>query len=289
MKNLKSALCVALIFFLAIIAYRLINNTPVKNRSIAQHQTALDMSQESKISNQEEAVAKSKIMKNNSFSVGTIFGEKPDNLDITQAMVNRGKHYLLTQVDSRIRQLEPFKVKLEKMTSMNESDRNSLVSELNAGIAMFEVLKPEITQSTTKEDIKNVADKIKAEWLKSRQSVERAEKLIFASKENQLVSDAEATSLSIQKRLDALKAAGKESKTQARLLSTYDQKIAEAKQDIESANKKTSAATNASTNAEKETLMKEKDLLMEKSQEKIRDAYKLLKEEAHKDFSRKVE
>lgn len=288
MKNLKSALCVALVFFLAIIAYQLINNTPAKNRSIAQHQTALDMSQESKISNQ-EPVAKSTIMKNNSFSVGTVFGEKPGNLDVTQAMVNRGKHYLLTQVDNRIRQLEPFKVKVEKTDSLNESDRSSLVSELNAEIAMFETLKPEITQSITKEDVKNVADKIKAEWLKSRQSVERAEKLIFASKENQFVSDAEATSLSIQKRLDALKAAGKETKAQDRLLSAYDKKIAEAKQDIESANKKTSAATNASTNAEKETLMKEKDLLMKKSQENIRDAYKLLKEEAHKDFSRKVE
>ena len=288
MKNLKSAFCVALIFFLAIIAYQLINNTPAKNGAIAQHQTALDLSQKSRISNQ-EAAAKSTIMKNNSFSVSTVFGEKPGNLDVTQAMVNRGKHYLLTQIDNRIRQLEPFKVKVEKMVSLSESDRNNLVSELNAEIAMFEVLKPEITQSTTKEDVKNVADKIKAEWLKSRQSVERAEKLIFASKENQLVSDAEATSLSLQKRLDALKAAGKDTKAQDSLLSAYDKKIAEAKQDIESANKKTSAATNASTSVEKEALIKEKDLLMKKSQENIRDAYKLLKEEAHKDFSRKVE
>ncbi|NOS73583.1 MAG: hypothetical protein HOP36_03360, partial [Methyloglobulus sp.] len=156
-----------------------------------------------------------------------------------------------------------------------------------AEIDVFEALKAEINRSATKEDIRNVADKVKAEWIKSRQSVERAEGSVLASKENQLVSDANAASFSMQKRIDALKSVGKDTKTNEELLAAYSKKVALAKQDVESANEKSNAVASASTADEKAKLVKGKDLLLTSSQENLRDAYKLLKEGAREEFSQR--
>lgn len=284
MKNLTTALFVALI--LVIIAYFFVDNVSVKNTSIAQSNAVQEKDQEPKVRSQ-EAEEQYTTAKDNSFSAGKVFGEEQGNLNATKAMVNRGKHYLLKQVDNRIKQLGPFRGRIENMAALNDSERKSLVSEVSAEIDMFEALKSEINRSTTKEDVKNVADKVKAEWIKSRRSVALAEGLVLVSKENQLVADADAASLGMQKRIDALKAAGKDTKTYENLHAAYSKKIAAAKQDVESAKEKSSVDASTLTADEKEKLIKENNLLLTSSKENIRDAYKLLKEGAREDFARK--
>ncbi len=279
MKNYKIALYVSIILFLAFIVYLLVDTKSVKITSIAENQAT------------QEAKGKEGLYsdpKDNSFSVHkNLGGGQADNPNVAEASVEKAKSYLLKQVGNRIKQLEPFKDKVEKMATLNESDRNSLVSELNAEIVTFEKLKPEITQSVSKEDIRNVADKVKAAWLKSRDSVKHAEGLAFASKENQLISDANATSAGMQKRIDDLKSEGKDTKPYEKLLSAYNQKIASAKQDVESAREKFTAAS-ASEGDKKEKLMKENENLLTRAKDNIKDAYKLLGEEAKKDFDRKL-
>ncbi len=285
MKNPK-ALFLAMIFACVIIAYSFLGKDSVKNTSIAQNQATPDKSQEPTVSNP-AADNQDPTEKTNSFSVKKVVGEDQDNPNTTTDMTIKGKNYLLTQVNNRIRQLRPFKDNLEKMANLNDSERKNLVAELNAEIDMFEALTSEISQSATKEDVKNVADKVKAEWLKSRRSVERAEGLVLVTKGSQLVSDADAAAKGIQKRIDVLKAAGKDAKTYEKLLAAYSKKVASAKQDMESAKEKSNAVASASTDDEKEKLVKGKDLLLSSSQENIRDAYKLLKEGAREDFTQR--
>ena len=271
MKNYKTALFVGAIFILAIIAYSFVGKDPAKNTSLAQNQAAQD-----------------KTLTENSFSVKKAPGAGQGKLDPVAAMVNSGKTFLLKRVDSRIKQLEPFKDRIESMAGLNDSDKKSLVAELSAEIDTFKTFGPEISRSETKEDVKNIADKVKAEWLKSGQSVKRAEELFLGLKENQLVMEAGEASEGIQKRIDALKAEGKDAKPYEKLLSEYNKKIASAKQDVESVNEKFDADESTLTSGEKEKLLKEKNLSLTSAQNSIKDAYKLLREEAQKDFARKV-
>lgn len=286
MKNLTTTLSLAIVFLAVIAAsFSFVSDVPVKDVLIAQYEAIKGKGQESIVSDHKQDATPTP--QANSFSVGKILGEEQGNINPTKAMVHRGKMYLLKQVDNRIGQLAPFKDRIEKITTLNESDRKSLVSELIAELDMFEALKAEISKSTTKADVKNVADKVKAEWIKSRRSVDRANALVLVSKENQLVSDADAAALGIQKRIDALKVAGKNTKPYEELLAAYNQKIASAKQDVASANEKFNAAASSATDDEKQKLIKGHDLLLSSSQENIREAYKLLKEGAQEDFSRR--
>jgi hypothetical protein len=286
MKIPKTALFLAMIFVCVIIAYSFVDKVSEKNTSIAQNQATTDKNQKPTVSNS-AADKQDPTEKANSFSVQKVVGEVQDIPNATTDMIIKGKNYLLTQVNHRIRQLRPFKDNFEKMANLNDSERKNLVTELNAEIAMFEALKPEISQSATKGDVKNVADKVKAVWLKSRLSVERAEESVLVSKENQLVADADVASTSIQKRIDTIKAAGKDAKAYEKLLAAYSKKVASAKQDMGSAKEKSNAVASASTDDEKEKLVKGKDLLLSSSQENIRDAYKLLKEGAREDFAQR--
>lgn len=288
MKTYTTTLFAAVVSFLAIIAasFSFVSDVPVKNILIAQYHAIQDKGQKPKVRNQ-GAGKQYLTTKDNSFYAGKIFGGEQGNLNDTKAKVNRGKNYLLTQVDNRVGQLGPFRDRIENMAALNDSERKSLVSELNAEIDVFEALKAEISRSVTKEDIKNVADRVKAEWLKSRRSVERAEGSVLVSKENQLVSDTDAASLGIQKRIHALKAERKDTTPYEELLTAYSGKIASAQQDVESAKKKFSTTPSTTTADEKQKLIKGNGLLLASSRENIRDAYKLLKEAAREDFSRR--
>lgn len=223
----------------------------------------------------------------NSFSVKKAFDDAKGSLDPNQAMVDRGKNYLLMKVDSRIQQLNPFKARITDMADLKAADKDSLVAELSDEISKFESFKPEITKSKTKEDIRIVADKIKETWLKSSASVKQAEEKIIALKENQLILEADTASVGIQKRIDALKASGKDTKNHEKLLSEYSKKIDEAKQDVKSAKEKYVAVASAATEGEKAQLNKDKELFLKSAQQDIKDAYKLITKEAREDFSRR--
>ncbi|MBK8814283.1 MAG: hypothetical protein IPN42_01660 [Methylococcaceae bacterium] len=173
------------------------------------------------------------------------------------------------------------------MPYLKDEDKNSLVSEISGEIAVFESFKPEIAKSETKEDVKNVADKIKAEWLKSSASISRAEDKIVTLKENQLILEADAGSAGIQKRIDNLKASGKDAKNYEKLLSDYDKKITDAKRDVKSANEKYQAISTTASEGEKTQLMKDKDQLLKSAQKDIRDAYKIIAQGAREDFDRR--
>lgn len=288
MKNYTTTLFAAVVSFLVIIAasFSFVSDVPVKNILIAQYHAIQDKGQKPKVRNQ-GAGEQYLTTKDNSFYAGKIFGGEQGNLNDTKAKVNRGKNYLLTQVDNRVGQLGPFRDRIENMAALNDSERKSLVSELNTEIDVFEALKAEISRSATKEDVKNVAYKVKAEWIKSRLSVERAVGSVLVSKENQLVSDADSASLGIQKRIDALKAKGKDATPYEKLLVAYSGKIASAQQDVESAKMKFNAVASVTTAYEKQKLIKRNDLLLTGFRENMRDAYKLLKDGAREDFSRR--
>lgn len=222
----------------------------------------------------------------NSFSVKSLEQLK-GSLSPEQGMIERGKSFLLTKVNNRINQLNPFKARIANMPYLKDADKNSLVSEISGEIAVFESFKQEIAKSETKEDVKNVADKIKAEWLKSSASIGRAEDKIVALKENQLILEADASSAGIQKHIDSLKASGKDAKDYEKLLSNYGKKIADAKQDVKIANEKYQAITSTASEGEKSQLMKDKDQLLKSAQKDIRDAYKIIAQGAREDFARR--
>jgi hypothetical protein len=279
MKTYAAKLYLAFIFGSAIFAPLFIYHLSVKNTAFTKTQVDQERIQAAEGQNVPKKL--------DSFTAGKAFREKKDSFDSMETRVGRGKNYLLTQVKNRLNQLEPFRTRVNNITTLSDSERKSLVAELNAEIALFEALKLEINKSATKEDIQDVADKIKAEWIKSRLSVARAEKEIVAAKENQLISDADAASLAIQKRIGVLKAEGKNTKAHEKLLSAYSKKIASAKQDMEVAQDKIVASAGASTEDVKAKQTREKDYLLMSAHDSLSEAYMLLKDEARREFSQR--
>lgn len=279
MKNYAIALFGAITLVLAVFAPSFVDNTSSKNTSNAETQASHEKGQSPKASSL-AAEAQDKSAKQDSFSVVKAIGGDKNSLNTVDAMIDRGKKYLLTQVDNRLKQFGSLKSKIENTAALSDSERKGLISELNAEINLFETFKAEISKSETKQDIKNVADKIKAEWIKSRIIVAHAQGQILAANENQLIADADTYSLGMQKRIDALKASGKGTKGYEELLSAYGKKIAAARQHVESAKEKSGAAASASTSEEKEKLIKEKEILLKNAQDSIREAYKLLRDGA---------
>jgi hypothetical protein len=221
----------------------------------------------------------------NSFSVKKAFDDRNASFNSNDIRVERGKRYLLTKVDGRIKQLNPFRARVENMPNIKSDDKASLVAELNAVITQFESFKPQIEKSQTKEDIRTVADKIKVVWIKSSASVKNAEDKIIALKENQLILDADTASAGIQKRIDALKATGKETKEQEKLLAEYGKKITEAKQNVQSANEKYLEVARAASEGEKAVLMKDTNQLLKNAREDIKDAYTYIAKGAREEFA----
>jgi hypothetical protein len=279
MKSHAAKIYLSLIFSSAIFAIWFVYSVSVKDTSLTQTQAVQDKSL--------ATVEQNILTKRDSFTAGKAFGEKKSSFDSMETKVGRGKNYLLAKVKDRLNQLEPFRTRVNNITTLNDSEKKGLVSELNAEIAVFEALKSEISKSATKQDIQHVADKIKAEWIKSRLIVARAEKQIVAARETQLIADADKTSSNMQKRIDELKASGKETKSHEKLLSAYGKKMTSAKQDIDSAKEKLDAVASASTENEKLKLIKEKNVLLMSASDSMKDAYMMVKDEARREFSQR--
>jgi hypothetical protein len=223
-------------------------------------------------------------IKFDSFIVRKAFREKTDSSDNMEARLDRGKNYLLAQVKNRLNQLRSFSARVSDIKTLSDSERKSLLSDLNGEIAVFEAFKSEISNSVTKQDIENVAGKIKAEWIKSRLSVARTEKRIVEAKDSQLIAEADAVTSNIRKRIDDLKASGKDTQLHEKLLSASGKKIASAKRDIDSAKMKLDAVVSVSTEKERQKLMEEKNLLLMSAHASIKEAYKMAGDEARREF-----
>lgn len=292
MKKFTITLCATTIAFLVIIAasFSYVVNVPIKDTLAAQYHAMMDKGQVLINAQNQEAEKQYASTKLDSYSVAKANGVSQGDPNLIDPMVHRGKLYLLKHVDNRIGQLGRFRDKMQNMAvALNNSEMKAAVTGLNADIAAFEALKAEINRSATKEDIKTVADKVKATWIKNRLSVDHAKELALVSKETQLVSDADSASTSMQKRINSLKAAGKDAKPFETLLVDYNKKLASAKQGVKAANEKMKAVANATTDDEKQKLIKGNEVLLASSRENIRDAYKLVADAARKDFARRIQ
>ncbi len=227
------------------------------------------------------------VLAGNSFNVKKPFDDRQPSYNAESVKIERAKRYLLMKVDNRIKQLNPFKARIVNMTVLKSSDKDKLVVELNDEISQLQAYLTEIKSCETKDELRIVADKIKTVWLQSSESVKHAEEKIVALKENQLIQEAVSAAAGIQKRIDVLKSAGKETRNYETLLAEYGKKIDAAKQDVKSANATYLSVASASSEGEKAVLMKDTHELLKSAQADIRAAYKLVSKEAREDFSRR--
>lgn len=271
MKTSKMALTLALIVTIVAIAYLLIGKQVEKPRQTEQNTEAQQKNE-------------AKTAEENSFSIK----KQSDNSD--EAFIEdiaKGKNYLATQVENRLKQMSSFRSRVENTVGFDEAERKMIVGELNDEISEFVTLKAEINKAETKDEVKNVAEKIKAVWLRSRVSVDKVQGQLLAAKDKSVLSEAEGYSTGIKKRIEILKASGKSTKEFEELQTSYNEKIAAAKKDSEMAAQMSKTIDSAKTEEEKEKLKKEKEQLLKSSHENIKEAYKLLKDEAKQEFEQR--
>lgn len=272
MKNPKLALTAALVILLVVVISVFLSvKQPEKNT-----QSEQDISTKPEVSTKLPE-------KNNSFSVN-----QPESISTDPeltATIAKGKNYLITQVDNRLKQLSTFKSMVENTSGFAETERKMILAELNDEISQLVALKPEINQSETKEDVQVVAEKVKAVWLQSRNSVDKAQGKLLEAQQQSAIAEAENYAAGINKRITILKASGQSTQEMEKLLVDYNQKIEEAKQSSDLAVETLQKIKDAATDGEKENLRKEKERLLKDYQSHLKEAYNLLREEARQEFS----
>lgn len=272
MKNPKLALTAALVILLVVVISVFLSvKQPEKNT-----QSEQDISTKPEVSTKLPE-------KNNSFSVNQPESNSTDP-ELT-ATIAKGKNYLITQVDNRLKQLSTFKSMVENTSGFAETERKMILAELNDEISQLVALKPEINQSETKEDVQVVAEKVKAVWLQSRNSVDKAQGKLLEAQQQSAIAEAENYAAGINKRITILKASGQSTQEMEKLLVDYNQKIEEAKQSSDLAVETLQKIKDAATDGEKENLRKEKEQLLKDYQSHLKEAYNLLREEARQEFS----
>lgn len=272
MKNPKLALTAALVILLVVVISVFLSvKQPEKNT-----QSEQDISTKPEVSTKLPE-------KNNSFSVNQPESNSTDP-ELT-ATIAKGKNYLITQVDNRLKQLSTFKSMVENTSGFAETERKMILAELNDEISQLVALKPEINQSETKEDVQVVAEKVKAVWLQSRNSVDKAQGKLLEAQQQSAIAEAENYAAGINKRITILKASGQSTQEMEKLLVDYNQKIEEAKQSSDLAVETLQKIKDAATDGEKENLRKEKERLLKDYQSHLKEAYNLLREEARQEFS----
>jgi|GEM_PF-742419 len=277
----KITLVLAIIFAIGIIAPAFAENNSASNNQVqALQEKYRNIQAQYSAAKQQYQAAKENYAsaKDDWESAKKAFQENRNNTNATANMIENGKTYLTRTVDNRIAHFKLIKSKVENMSVLSDTEKSSIVAELDANIATFEAFKPEIAAVTTKEGLKAVAAKIKNEWITSQRGVERAAGLVLSAKGSKLIELAEKVSVRAKTGLGKLKSSGKDTSAYDEIISEFDAKIAAAKSDIEEANAKFTAAGNASTADEKKVLINDGKDLLKHANEKIKEAHKLLKE-----------
>lgn len=197
--------------------------------------------------------------------------KKAEDLNNT---LEKGKNFLMKADEHLLKYLNMVKSFVEGEPSLSESQRDSILEEINFDIEWLESQKPVIESAETKEDLVSIGKEIRTKWVSVKAKAKRITGVIMSSKINWFIRKAERLSERVQKEIERQKALGKDTSELEAWLDDFNSKLDLAKEKYENAKAKYESAKNA---RDINKLVVEGNSFIKDANRYLREAYKDLK------------
>tara|TARA_Y100000310_G_scaffold315164_1_gene365416 strand:+ start:124 stop:960 length:837 start_codon:yes stop_codon:yes gene_type:complete len=196
------------------------------------------------------------------------------NSDDLPGALEKGKNFLLKADKTLIGYLKMIDSYVAGEPSLSDSEKTRIHNELISDISWLEEKQSEISDATTKEELKEIAKVIKNRWQEIKPAAKRIVGEVMNSKLLSLINNAETASEKIESKVDGLKAKGKDTADLEAWLVDFNEKIKLAKENHQKAKDKYAEIENIQ---DADRLFKEGNAFVKEANQYLRNSYKDLK------------
>ena len=198
------------------------------------------------------------------------------------ATLEHAREYLLKVSDALVSHLEKIKAKVQENSNIEANVSARIVAEIDAQIADIKLIKADAQTAATKEQIKELAAKLRKKWNTLQHLIELYSKRVESARVQGIVNQG----LVLEKRLDHILQEAKDKNISINVgaeIDLFSQKIAESKDKYIQAQAKLSEALNLRAGGEPadsskiKALIDEANQLLKESRELIKQAHDELK------------
>ncbi|MEW6528659.1 MAG: hypothetical protein AB1391_02105 [Candidatus Micrarchaeota archaeon] len=140
--------------------------------------------------------------------------------------LDKAKNFMSKACNTMEKYLRMARVRVETITGIDETERTNTLAEIDADIAGIQQIKTDVESATTKEDLKNAANKVKNKWNDVKVHVKRFVGKILSAKIDYILDKADDVSKRIQTKIDELKIRGADTVELEALLVDFNSKVA---------------------------------------------------------------
>ena len=196
--------------------------------------------------------------------------------------LDAAKKFLSSTVDALISHLEKIKTNVQESKNIPEDTVKAMVADMDAEIANVTSIKAEIPVATTKEQVKEIAKKLREEWNKVKQLTRLHADRVISARVEGVVNQG----LVLEKRLDNILAKAKEKGIEVNVnaeVNSFSEKIAASKDAYTQAQAKISEALDLRAKGEPADSDKIKQLLadaeglLKQARGSLKEAHDMLK------------
>ena len=196
------------------------------------------------------------------------------NAENKTALEDTAREFIKTTISVMISRLETIRTKAEHIRGISESERQTILAEINEDINWLKERQPKIDNATPTQ-IKEEAKIIRSYWKNIKVKIKKETGQILAARITFVITKAENFSTKIASKIDELNAAGKDTSQLEILLDDFNQKIDLAKTKYEAAKEKFAAISNL---AESDQLFRQGHQFIKEAHSYIKEAYQKLRE-----------
>ncbi|MBI2661361.1 hypothetical protein HYX09_03775, partial [Candidatus Woesearchaeota archaeon] len=187
------------------------------------------------------------------------------------------KKVLVNAIDRLVEHMNKIKSQVESNENIDDNRAKSYIQDIDARISELGALKAEAEAATTKEQLKEIAKKVRAKWTNFEHKAKVYSERVVTARVEGLVNTAKV----LEKRLDAALAKIKENGVDVNVeeeTAKFSTSVEDAKKKVDQAKEKLEAARKASDRESAKKATDEAKELIKQARELLKQAHETLKE-----------
>ncbi|MFH1332100.1 MAG: hypothetical protein ABIH63_02330 [archaeon] len=205
--------------------------------------------------------------------------EDLENCNITEEdMIESAKNFLGNSADAIIEHLNKVKSKIEENDDLTEEEAQEMIEKIDAKIAEIQAAKEQAQNATTKEEIREAAQKINAAWKNIKQLTHVHANALINARIGGIVVKSEQLKEKLERILARMEENNKSIEDIQPLIDEYEAKLKLAQEEYEAAVQKYREFWAAEDKPEAKDKLEEAKQLMEEAKEALKEANEKLRE-----------
>ncbi|MEM4244882.1 MAG: hypothetical protein QW404_02765 [Candidatus Nanoarchaeia archaeon] len=198
-----------------------------------------------------------------------------------EELIEHAKNFLGNSADAIIEHLNKVKEKIQENEDLTEEEAQEMINKIDAKIAEIEAAKEQAENATTKEEIREAAQKINAAWRNIKQLTTFHANVLINARIGGIIVKSEHLKEKLDRILARMEARGKDVTKIHPLIDEFNAKIDLAGEKYEAAVDKFKEfrdTEDTDTLREAQDLMKEAKKALQEANEKLREIIRAIKE-----------